>query len=479
MLISLVNLDDIQSCPESEAMSLEHSLLQELLEALPGAAGDGGGGAEWRLQTEGGLPSVYPTTEFAAAAVSIAGLAAARLVGSDRVTVDRRLASAWFSGSIRPIGWEAPAAWDAIAGDYASRDGWVRLHTNAPRHRAAALAVLGTEGHRDDVAAAVSTWDGANLERAIIEAGGCAAVMRSPEEWSRSEQGVAVAAEPLIAWQDHEIGPEGHAFTSGRRPLAGVRVLDLTRILAGPVATRFLALLGADVLRIDPPGWDESLIPEVALGKRTTRLDLTRGDDRDIFTRLLASSDVVVHGYRPGALERLGFGEEERRRLRPGLVDISLNAYGWSGPRRGDRGFDSLVQMSTGIACAGMLDTGAQRPVPLPVQALDHATGYLAAAAALTALKRRHDHGVGVSARLSLARTATLLLAHRGGGDHDPFTPLGDDDYAAGVESTSWGPAARLRQPLDIDGIDLHASPARALGHDQPLWGEALTTSDR
>jgi crotonobetainyl-CoA:carnitine CoA-transferase CaiB-like acyl-CoA transferase len=249
-----------------------------------------------------------------------------------------------------------------------------------------------------------------------------------------------------------------------------VRVLDLTRVLAGPVATRFLALLGADVLRIDPPGWDESIIPEVTLGKRTTRLDLTLSVDRASFTELLATTDVIVHGYRPVALERLGFGEHERQQIRPGLIDVSLDAYGWSGPLAGRRGFDSLVQMSTGIAHAGMVDTGADRPVPLPVQALDHATGYLLAAATLSALTHRRDTGTGRSARLSLARTAHLLMPYRGEGNHSPFPVLTDDDFEPHQEVTSWGPANRLRQPVRIEGIELHAGPARDLGLDPPQW---------
>lgn len=164
--------------------------------------------------------------------------------------------------------------------------------------------------------------------------------------------------------------------SDARRPLAGIKVLDFTRVLAGPVATRFLAGLGADVLRIDPPEWDEpGVVPDVILGKRCARLDLHTAEDRRVFEALLARADIVVHGYRPGAMARLGYDEGERRTINPGLVDVSLCAYGWTGPWAGRRGFDSLVQMSIGIAEAGMRWQQAERPVPLPVQALDHATG--------------------------------------------------------------------------------------------------------
>lgn len=436
-----------------------------MLAVLPGVDARG-------LENEagGGLASAFPVSELATAAVGSAALAAARLVGSSSVTVDRRLASAWFDRSLYPVGWSLPSPWDPIAGDYPSRDGWIRLHTNAPQHRAAALSVLGVENDREAVTAAVSTWTAPELEAAVVAAGGCAAVMRSGAEWSASEQGIVVAAEPLIAWRETLPGRVALHEGASARPLAGVRVLDLTRILAGPVATRFLATLGADVLRIDPPGWDESLIPEVTLGKRTARLDLRASDDRRVLAELIATADVLVHGYRPGALEGLGFGEEERQRLRPGLIDISLDAYGWDGPMAGRRGFDSLVQMSTGIAEAGMRAAGAARPTPLPVQALDHATGYLMAAATLSALAQQREDGCGYVARLSLARTAGLLLGREGQGNHEPFAELGDNDFVADVEETSWGAARRLRHPFGIEGVTLAASPARALGLDQPRW---------
>ena len=198
--------------------------------------------------------------------------------------------------------------------------------------------------------------------------------------------------------------------TAGR-PLAGVKVLDLTRVLAGPAATRFLAGYGADVLRIDPPDWNEPAIePEVTLGKRCARLDLRQASDRSRFELLISEADLFIHGYRPEALDALGYGEDIRRALNPSLVDVRLDAYGWSGPWRSRRGFDSLVQMSTGIAAAGRAWCGGDKPVPLPVQALDHATGYLMAAAAVHGLALRLSRGQATSAGLSLARTAALLM---------------------------------------------------------------------
>jgi CoA-transferase family III len=451
-----------------------------LTEAVWSAWGDRAGLNALSFTSAGVLPSAFFVTDFASATVAAAGLALDDWIdihggGGGGVIVDRRLASMWFYASIRPQGWMPPAPWDALAGDYRTKDGWIRLHTNAPAHRAAAQRVLGAHVDKEAMAAAVSHWDGAELEQAIVDAGGCAAQMRGIDEWKDHPQGRAVNAEPLI-----HIGRGTQAAAplpkmDAARPLAGVRVLDLTRVLAGPVATRFLAGWGADVLRIDPLDWDEpALVPDLTPGKRCARLDLRSADGRAAFESLLASSDVLVHGYRTGALDRLGYDVQARQRLRPGLVDVSLNAYGATGPWAGRRGFDSLVQMSTGIAQAGMAWRRGEQPVPLPVQALDHGTGYLMAAAAIHGLAHRWRQGSGCIARLSLARTAKLLLDLGQQQDQSSLAQETDLDRAAGVETTAWGPAQRLLSPVSVRGRSLHFSrPASALGSSSPIWQAA------
>jgi hypothetical protein len=438
----------------------------------------------------GDLPSYFATTDLAAASVAAAGLAMRELIealGGDaaQVAVDRRLASLWFGWSIHPVGWERPPLWDAVAGDYATADGWIRLHTNASHHRDAALAVLACPADRDAVARAVAAWGGAALEEAVVRQGGCAAAMRSMAAWAEHPQGRAVAAEPLIAMGAMPASASRSWAGTPTRPLTGLKVLDLTRVLAGPVATRFLAGYGADVLRLDPPGWNEpGVIPEVALGKRCARLDLTLPAHRAIFERLLAEADVLVHGYRPAALEHLGYGEQFRRRLNPELIDVSLDAYGWTGPLAGRRGFDSLVQMSCGIAEHGMRAQGAGKPVPLPVQALDHATGYLMAAATVRGLLYRLTEGRAMQARLSLARTAKLLTdasssdgaradgAAASWGRAPAMEAATGADLAPQLEQTEWGPARRYHPPLAIDGAPMAWDrPAASLGSSAPGWG--------
>ncbi|UOP11911.1 CoA transferase [Pseudomonas palleroniana] len=425
----------------------------------------------------GALPSTFAVTELAVASIGAAGQAVAQLVQQQTgrlpaVTVDQRLASFWFSSSIRPVGWQVPPLWDPVAGDYASADGWIRLHTNAPHHRAAAESILGKVTDRTDMAGKVATWNAADLEQAIVDAGGCAAQMRSWQAWQTHPQGLAVNAEALVQRRTFDTVTEQPWLGSVARPLAGIKVLDLTRVLAGPVASRFLAGLGADVLRIDSPSWNEpGVVPEMTLGKRCARLDLKSAEGRQIFETLLKDADILFHGYRADALEHLGYNVEELQRLAPGLIDASLNAYGWSGPWRNRRGFDSLVQMSSGIAEAGMAWQQADRPVPLPVQALDHATGYLLAAGAIQALSERLKTGRGGSARLSLARTAKLLVDAGQVPAQPALRAEGPDDQGLVVEPTAWGPAHRLLAPLSISGTPLQWElPAGELGSHRPQW---------
>lgn len=411
------------------------------------------------------LPSCFAVTDLAVASVQSAAVELAALTCAGKVEIDRRLTALWFDMTLRPKGWVLPAAWDAIAGVYRCSDGWIRLHTNAPHHRHSALRVLSCAANKDAVAAAVARWAKSDLEEAIVKENGAAAAMYGMVEWANHPQGRSVGEEPLIAWTD--VGE-----CTAPVALTELRVLDLTRVLAGPVATRFLAGFGAQVLRIDPPWWSEPGVePEVTLGKRRAGLDLTQSQDRKVFEALLAKADVLVHGYRPGALSGLGYDPHALRKMAPSMIDVSLCAYGWHGPWAGRRGFDSLVQMSCGIAAEGMARKGVDHPVPLPVQALDHATGYLMAAAVLRAVHLRNTTGQIKSARLSLARTAALLTS-TGSHDFDGQDVVETDgDKARYIEQTDWGDAYRLRFPIKVDGAGPKwKHPAGLLRIDEASW---------
>ena len=443
-----------------------------------------GGSEQWldRVTFDGPrvLSSPYPVADLAAASVAAAGLAVAEFAAENgepgafagAVSVDRALAGAWYGMTLRPDGWQLPAPWDPVSGDYRCSDGWIRLHTNDPVHRAAALSVVGvsdapTRAERAAVEQAVLLWVGERLETAVVAAGGCAAQLRTPAQWRNHHQGMAVAHDPLVARVFTDVSPAPTQAGPPERPLAGLRVLDLTRVLAGPAATRFLAGFGAQVVRIDLPGREEvGLDIEMTVGKRCARLNLRH--ERVALLDLLASADVLVHGYRPGAMDGLGLDERTLHTARSGLVEVMLDAYGWAGPWRGRRGFDSLVQMSSGIAHPG--DDGA-KPTPLPVQALDHATGYLAATAAVRGLSDRRRTGLGSVSRLSLARTAMFLQDHRAARDEGPVVPFDAEAAGGAVEETFWGPGRRLPGPITVGPASMSWTiPAAPFGSADASW---------
>lgn len=423
---------------------------------------------------QGSLPSYFAVTELAAASMGASGLALAELTQSLDVAVDRRLASLWFNKTISPIGWKIPAEPVLGPADYRTRDGWIRLHTNAPHHRDAALRVLGVPENPQAVAAAVCEWNATELETAMVNNGACAAEMRSWAEWQEHPQGRAVLAEPLLHWRSGSKGTSSSWSATGTRPLEGLKVLDMTRVLAGPAATRLLAGLGATVLRIDPPWWDEpSGAPEMSLGKRCTRLNLGQPNDFEHWRTLLGQADIFVHGYRSDALSKLGVDAEHRQQIRPGLIDVSLDAYGFTGPWKHRRGFDSLVQMSMGIAEAGQRLSGSGKPFPLPAQALDHGTGYLLATAILRALTIRLETGLGSIVNGSLARTGALLMQTLDANliEQPRIDPIDPADWSKTPEMTQWGSAKRLKWPVTVAGVDMAWSPgAGALGRHRAAW---------
>lgn len=433
----------------------------------------------YEIINETKLPSRFTVSDLAATSIGSVGCAVAGLLNDlglnsvvSTIQVDQRLAALWFSQSIYPIGWELPPVWDSIAGDYQTKDGWIKLHTNLAHHREAALSVLNCRADRESVARAVSSWSANELETAIVKSGGVAAMMRSQAAWQNHPQGVAISREPLVTFDESRYGQIKDWQATQARPLRGLRVLDLTRVLAGPVCTRALAGFGASVLRIDPPGWDEAnVVPDITLGKRCANLQLNDPIDRDTFESLLAQADLLVHGYRHGALDKLGYGSAARQKISPNLLEVSLNAYGLTGPWAERRGFDSLVQMSCGIADTGMSCAGKTRPTPLPVQALDHATGYLMAASALQLVRSAVTNRRITSAHLSLARTAELLMAYPQDSKEELHSEVSTQDFSEIVEHTPWGNAHRLKPALAIYGTPMKWGLAASnLGSHKASW---------
>lgn len=453
------------------------------------------------------LPSSFRVTTLATAAVAAANLGiaavlqtrpgnAAGATAAPAVAVDSAQACAAFLSEalFLPTGWQVPSPWDALSDVYRCRDGWIRLHTNYATHRTAALTALGLppDAGREEVTARAAGREVDGLEAAVVRAGGAAAALRSRSAWLSGPAGQATAAEPAV-----QVDRRGERIrwspVPGRRALDGLRVLDLTRVIAGPVATRFLAAQGAEVLRIDPPGFDEvpALLPITTQGKRRAFLDLSTADGKQRFLNLLREADVLVHGLRPGALDALGLTEEVFRRTTPSLIIARLDAYGWQGPWAGRRGFDSLVQMSCGIADDGGRAAApgspqehpaaaTHAPRPLPAQALDHSTGHHLAAGILALLAS----GRSGTVTASLIGAANLLYSlgpaeEKDSTVADPGTPAPVTSEALSRAlggfrqpvTTFWGPAHAVPTPGAVEGAGTEfAIPAGPLGLHPPAW---------
>src|ERR1043166_2973845 len=367
------------------------------------------------------LPTPFRIGETSAAALGAVGLAASdlwelRAGRRQEIAVDTRQATASLRSThyMKIDGAPVSTERNAVMGTYPAKNGrWSYLHCNFPNHRAAALSVLGVPEDREAVRQAVAKWDALELEEAIIAAKGAGGMVRTMDEWARHPQAAAIASLPLMEIvKIGESAPE--KLPDGDRPLSGVRVLDLTRVLAGPTCARTLAEHGADVLKITGAhlpniGYQEF---DTGHGKLSAHLDLRQPKDVEILKGLVRETDVFSQGYRPGTLGGRGLSPEELAKLRPGLVYVSLCAFRHVGPRASRRGFDPVVQNGRGIPPRqGEFFPGAEPgPQFYPVSAIDYLTGYLMAFGAMVALARRAREGGSWLVRISLAQTGRWLV---------------------------------------------------------------------
>jgi len=433
------------------------------------------------------LPTPFRITETAAAALAATGLAVSdlwkvRTGRGQEVAVDARQATASLrSGHYMQMD-NAPVSHErnTIMGVYPAKDGrWSYLHCNFPNHRAAALKVLGVPEDRQAVREAVAQWDALELEEAIIAARGAGGMVRTMDEWAQHPQAAAIASLPLM--EIVKIGdspPE--PLPDGDRPLSGIRVLDLTRVLAGPTCARTLAEHGADVMKITAAhlpniGYQEY---DTGHGKLNAQLDLRQPNDLATLFGLVREADVFSQGYRPGTLGERGLSPEELATLRPGIVYVSLCAFSHVGPWASRRGFDTVVQTVSGITSRqGELFPGKEPgPQFYPVSAIDYLTGYLMAFGAMVALARRAQEGGSWLVRISLAQTGRWLV----GRGQVPEAELQDVPKELAPEElerwsvTSDTPVGRLRHLGPV--VRLSETPPRwarptvPLGYHAPVW---------
>jgi crotonobetainyl-CoA:carnitine CoA-transferase CaiB-like acyl-CoA transferase len=433
------------------------------------------------------LPTPFRVGEAGAATLAAVGLAvsdlwALRTGRRQEIAIDtRRAAASLRSGKYLKLdGVRVSDAPNAVMGNYPAKNGrWSYLHCNFSNHRAAALKVLGVPEDREAVRKAVAQWDALELEEAIIAAKGAGGMVRTMEEWARHPQGIAVASLPLM--EITRIGdspPEG--LPAGDRPLSGIRVLDLTRVIAGPTCARTLAEHGADVLKIAAAhlpslGRQEY---DTGHGKLSAYLDLREAKDKEILRGLARDADVFSQGYRPGTLGNRGFSPEALARVRPGMVVVSLSAFGHAGPWASRRGFDTVIQSVSGITHRqGELFPGAAPgPQFYPMSAIDFLTGYLMAFGAMVALARRAREGGSWLVRISLAQVGRWLV-ERGQVPEAELKDVPKEFTAAEIERwtiTSDTPVGRLQHLGPV--IRLSETPPRwarptvPLGYHRPEW---------
>ena len=443
------------------------------------------------LTITGGSDPILPTSfrigDTSTAALSAVGLAVSDLWESktgrkQRVSVDARRATASLrSGKYMQMdGAGVSTERNMVMGTYPTKDGrWSYLHCNFPNHRAAALSVLGVNEDRDEVTKAVAKWDAFDLEEAIIEAKGAGGMVRSMEEWAIHPQAAAIASLPLMDIVKIADSPP-EPLPDGSRPLSGVRVLDLTRVLAGPTCARTLAEHGADVMKITAGhlpniGYQEY---DTGHGKLNATLDLRDGRQMETLRGLVRQTDVFSQGYRPGTLGGRGLSPEELAELRPGIVYISLSAFSHEGPWASRRGFDTVVQTVSGITQRqGELFPGAiPGPQFYPVSAIDYLTGYLMAFGGIVALNKRIHEGGSWLVRISLAQVGRWLVSQ----GEIPETQL--KDVAAEFtpeEVASWlmvseTPMGNLGHLSPVIGLSESAPrwsrPSVPLGYHDPVW---------
>ena len=345
-----------------------------------------------------------------------------------------------------------------LVGFYQAGDGrWVHLHGAFPDLAAGTLAVLDCDASPESIRVAVSRWEGQALEDALAEAGMCGAMARTREEWLTHPQGEALQLVPPVSIKriaDSPIEP----IPPRARPLEGVRVLDLTRVLAGPTCGRTLASHGANVLKVNSPNLPSvpPFVIDTGHGKRSTFLDLNDEKDHKQLKLLVLSTDIFSQGYRRGALAKRGLGPEQLAEQRPGIIYVSINAYGHVGPWAARPGWEQLAQTASGVAVdEGSLDS----PRLIAAAATDYTTGYLGALGAMAALYRRSIEGGSYHVEVSLAQTANWLYEF-GLFERDSALPNFDPAIAAPYMVSSDTGFGHLH----------HLGPVIRMSETEPRW---------
>jgi len=447
------------------------------------------------LEITGGYDPVIRTpfkvTETAVAALGAVGLAVddvwhTRTGRRQTVSIDTRQATASLRSSfyIKLQNEVVSNARNQVMGFYPAKNGrWSYVHANFPHHRAIALKLLNVPEDRAAMRKAVAGWDALELEEALVAAGGVGGMVRSRAEWAEHPQGKAIASLPImeiIKLGDSPAEPFKPLKPGAMRPLAGVRVLDLTRVIAGPSCARTLAEHGAEVMKISaahlPHLGRQEL--DTGHGKLSAQLDLREARDTETLKGLVRNADVFSQGYRPGTIGARGFSPEALHARRPGIIAVSLCAFSHAGPWASRRGFDTVVQSVSGITLRQGETFPGEEPGPqfYPSSAIDFLTGYLMAFGATVALKRRALEGGSWLVRVSLAQAGRWLM-ERGEVDVaelpravEEFSPEEIERWTI-TSQTPQGQLWHLKPVLKMsETMPYWDKPTVPLGYHRPVW---------
>ncbi len=417
---------------------------------------------------------------MAAAAAMAAHLGQLRGLPEQSVRINMRDAAIECTGYFTLDGKESPK-FAELSGLYPCKDGWLRLHANFDHHRDAALQTLGitsAEGiTRSTVESKTINWLKQTLEDSILNNAGACAAVRTFDEWDAMPQATAIAELPLVSITKIADAPcrVPSPLQASAQMLSGIRILDLTRILAGPVCGRTLAAYGADVMLINSPALPNiDSIVETSRGKLSAHIDLHQSADKSALLNLVKESDVYMQGYRPGALAAHGLTAESLAEINPGIICTSLSAYSHCGPWRDRRGYDSLVQSACGFNLAEADASGAALPQALPMQILDYASGFLMAFGTQAALHKQWTEGGSWHVQVSLARTGLWL---RSMGQNKDWLHCRTPDSSEALQSYDCGYGklqALPHAPLFSHSKTGWNRPSVAPGTHRPQWPDAI-----
>lgn len=429
------------------------------------------------------LPTPFLVGETCAAAIAATGYAAHRLwhlkTGQSQDISINVIDAAIASRShqyLRFLDHNTPELWDPVSGFYQTRDGrYIQLHCNFPNHRQGVIDFLGCTNDKESVIKAIaSSWDGTTLEEELNIRGLCSSLVRSTAEWHKHPQYNSTADLPLL--EIIKIGDSNkEPLPNGDMPLSGIKMLDLSRVIAGPMCGKTMAMHGATVMRISSPNLPSilPLVVDTGFGKLSAHVDLDTLDGKTQLENLVKDSDVFLQAYRPGGLDEKGFSVERLHQLRPGIIYISLSAYSHVGPWSKRHGYDSLVQSATGIVnVQGSMSDGG-KPQHLPAQTLDYVSGYLAAFGAMEALRRRTIDGGSYQVRISLVQVANWLA---GLGQIDNYSQIvspkrEDIDHLLAITNSCFGRIEHLKPVLHMSRTNPYYKSATVpLGTNLPKW---------